>query len=93
MTKYVDADKLAAEGWFLQRTLRDQTSISIETKQLRDVSAADVKPVVKGRWISRDKRGSHVCSVCGDEWVFNPDHGGFCYCPTCGADMRGGEKE
>lgn len=64
-----------------------------EIRALQNIPAADVKPVVKGRWISRDKRGSYVCSICGDEWVFNPDHGGFCYCPHCGADMREGEEE
>lgn len=88
MTEYIDREALHTafdEFYFTQKKSLRET--------INYVPAADVKPVVKGRWISRGKRGSHVCSVCGDEWVFNPDHGGFCYCPTCGADMRGGEKE
>ena len=87
MTEYIDREALHTafdEFYFTQKKSLRET--------INYVPAADVKPVVKGRWISRDKRGSHVCSVCGDEWVFNPDHGGFCYCPHCGADMREGEE-
>lgn len=88
MTEYIDREALHTafdEFYFTQKKSLRET--------INYVPAADVKPVVRGKWISRGKRGSHVCSICGDEWVFNPDHGGFCYCPTCGADMRGGEKE
>lgn len=88
MTEYIDREALHTafdEFYFTQKKSLRET--------INYVPAADVKPVVRGKWISRDKRGSYVCSICGDEWVFNPDHGGFCYCPTCGADMRGGEKE
>ena len=65
------------------------------------IPAADVRPVVRGRWISADDgetiiklkygepQGSCFCSVC-HEWLVASDEydvkGNFC--PNCGADMR-----
>lgn len=61
--------------------------------------AADVKPVVHGKWIYDDKQvpldemgcptGSCWCSECGD-WLSASDEysvRGY-FCPNCGADMR-----
>ncbi len=55
---------------------------------LEDYPAADVRPVVRGRW--KLEEGIMYCSECNksphyvyipvDEWNF---------CPNCGADMRG----
>ena len=63
---------------------------------IRSITAADVRPVVRGKW-----ENNH-CSVCGMmpmgeeiweccdfaptkfEWFMN-------FCPTCGAEMREGE--
>lgn len=54
------------------------------------VPAADVAPVVHGRWIA-DGDGYHWtynCSICGwkDGYPFNGRHN---YCPWCGAKMDG----
>ena len=61
------------------------------------VPAADVRPVVRGKWIRRsDDSCVATCSVCGKE-----NHYAFCimslaeqslvqqdmFCPFCGADM------
>jgi rubredoxin len=58
--------------------------------------AADVRPVVRGKWIDRDDDyyGWNVwaCSACGEEFVLaegTPDMNNYHYCPNCGADMRG----
>ena len=69
-------------------------------------TAADVRPVVRGKWISNDDgetiiklkygepQGSCFCSVC-HEWLVASDEydvkGNFC--PNCGADMRGTNDE
>jgi hypothetical protein len=52
------------------------------------IPAADVAPVVHGRWI-----GSYDfhCSVCGVYQNFYT--GRTNYCPNCGARMRGAEDE
>lgn len=51
--------------------------------------AADVAPVVHGRWISKNHHGYEwifVCSNCGyiDGYPFNDRSN---YCPNCGAKM------
>lgn len=56
--------------------------------------AADVRPVVRGRW----EPGNPICPICGeskfkgldaDIWAdWMPPH-----CPNCGADMRGVDSD
>ena len=49
--------------------------------------AADVAPVVHGRWkTNSDRPDSLICSVCKcgfDMWKHDPHN----YCPNCGAKM------
>ena len=54
--------------------------------------AADVAPVVHGRWNSMDGyKTRKVCSECG--WDV-PEYGKFySYCPNCGAKMDGGNGD
>ena len=56
------------------------------------IPAADVAPVVHGRWNSMDGYKMRVvCSVCG--WDV-PEYGKFySYCPNCGAKMDGGDGD
>lgn len=53
--------------------------------------AADVVPVVHGRWNNMDGyKTRKVCSECG--WDV-PEYGKFySYCPNCGAIMDGGDN-
>ena len=60
-------------------------------KYVENLPAADVAPVVHGRWISKNHHGYEwvfVCSNCGyiDGYPFNDRSN---YCPNCGAKMRG----
>lgn len=50
-----------------------------------EVPAADVRPVVHGKW---ENTGSDVwkCSICC--YGVMPWNAGMNYCPNCGADMR-----
>ena len=54
--------------------------------------AADVAPVVHGRWNSMDGYKTRVvCSECG--WDA-PEYGKFySFCPNCGAKMDGGNGD
>lgn len=63
---------------------------------VEDFPAADVRPVVRGKWHSRFYyREStkaydcemHVCSECGSEWSYDAETGSsdFNFCPNCGA--------
>jgi hypothetical protein len=58
---------------------------------IMNAPAADVRPVVRGKWITYRPDCRPVCdwkcSACG----YDPDLGWqpfFNYCPNCGADMR-----
>ena len=60
---------------------------------IEDMPTIEAKPVVHGRWISKNHHGYEwvfVCSNCGyiDGYPFNDR---FNYCPNCGAKMD--EKE
>lgn len=57
--------------------------------ELRDVPAADVAPVVHGRWMpfhSETAGDIQYCSACEIGFDAKTD-----YCPHCGAKMDGGE--
>jgi len=62
--------------------------------RLHDIPAADVRPVVRGRWIDRDDDyygwNMWACSACGEEFVLTegtPDMNDYHFCPNCGALM------
>lgn len=59
---------------------------------LDEVPAADVRPVVRGKWI--DVSPAHIkvfrCDQCGEETTDTClDKPRANFCPNCGADMRG----
>lgn len=54
------------------------------------IPAADVAPVVYGRWI--EDLDEMECSVCKRQWNYcDNDTNTFNYCPNCGAKMDGVE--
>ena len=57
---------------------------------LENVPAADVVPVVHGRWVTHYRSGTTVAegyvSTCCDMWNNRKSD----YCPNCGAMMDGG---
>lgn len=55
---------------------------------IEDAPAADVAPVVHGRWVFGGD-GCVICSKCNEE-ESNNNHRNFC--PHCGAKMDGGNK-
>ena len=57
---------------------------------LKTFPAADVRPVVRGRW----EPGNQNCTVCGESKFKGLDADVWAdwmppFCPNCGADMRG----
>ena len=66
-----------------------------------ELSAADVRPVVRGRWVKLYEDpldGSFYCSNCKGEIDIadggdTPLNRGLYYCHNCGADMRGSDVE
>lgn len=55
--------------------------------KIEHLPAADVRPVVRGKWHEYDDDyGSICCSVCEED---APCDYPWNFCPNCGADMRG----
>lgn len=52
-------------------------------------TAADVAPVVHGRWIYDEKAQRPYCSVCKG-YFYGATNSPMSYCPNCGAKMDGG---
>lgn len=61
-------------------------------RDVRDMPAADVAPVVHGKWLTHsDRPDSLICSVCEcgfDMWKHDKHN----FCPNCGAKMDGGNE-
>ncbi len=60
------------------------------SKRLERIPAADVRPVVRGKWIQCKNWTKCVCSACSWEITFVTGNS-YNFCPNCGADMK--EKE
>lgn len=61
-------------------------SVDYIKRHIKELSAADVRPVVRGEWIDECS-----CSVC--HWTRVNEDGfplvtDYNFCPNCGADMR-----
>jgi len=59
--------------------------------QVKKAPAADVAPVVHGRWELNKVYGDYECSVCkqGDVLALHFKRMKLYYCPNCGARMDG----
>ena len=81
MAEHINKDKA-------KRLLHIEYAYAAE-QLLDEIPAADVVPVVHGRWNNMDGyKTRKVCSECG--WDV-PEYGKFySYCPNCGAKMDGG---
>lgn len=61
------------------------------TQEINSIPAADVAPVVHGRW----ENGNPICPVCGEDKFKDLDADIWCdwqldFCPNCGAKMDEG---
>lgn len=75
--------------------VRDHFCDSARTLEDIDaIPAADVRPVVRGRWERIDGLDEldprMRCSVCGSVETPLASHR---FCPVCAADMKGGESD
>lgn len=64
--------------------------------EITSIPAADVAPVVHGRWVSVAGKRDRICSRClRNEPYKNADDDAevFEFCPHCGAKMDGGDSD
>ena len=70
--------------------------LSIIQHDLLTMCAADVAPLVHGRWVSVAGKRDRICSRClHNEPYKNADDDAevFEFCPHCGAKMDGGDSD
>lgn len=97
MAKYIDREaayraiEIACNGCPCEKTVAGSVchdcSIMKAKSEFQALPAADVRPVVRGKWIDG------FCSACHTEAIteWNDVGGEYAlsnFCPNCGADMR-----
>lgn len=55
---------------------------------IRQLPAADVRPVVRGKWVQNEDCTVNTCDKCGYSFAHEGYVAFFNFCPNCGADMR-----
>ena len=73
-------------------TMETETDAAVVLRMIDDAPAADVAPVVHGRWMKR-RNGGTLCSRCGHYTQYKGqvlDMSEAIACPWCGAKMDGG---
>lgn len=86
MAEYIERGTAIAKLTALEVTEPSATMTDAK-RLLADMPAADVAPVLYGRWeTNSDRPDTLICSMCKcgfDMWKHDPHN----YCPNCGAKM------
>lgn len=85
MSDYISRDEIFS----VWRSMPKPASISSLTDAINRTPAADVEPVVHGRW----EPGNQICPVCGEDKFKDLDADIWSdwtppCCPNCGAKMK-----
>lgn len=87
MTEYIEREKVLGKGVPVDGFFSNM----ISAWDVANIPAADVAPVVHGRWVKvSEYMPIYNCSICGNRNLFG-DNVFFNYCPNCGAKMDGDE--
>lgn len=100
MDDYIKRDDAIMTAMNYEGTGNAQDASQDIAADLTSIPAADVRPVVRGKWIQTtqpmgwEDEECAECSVCGedfvlDEWSMDDFTNTMNFCPNCGADMRG----
>lgn len=86
MAEYIERE--TAIAWFMPYAHAGESiDADVVISDIKGMKAADVVPVVHGRWIEHDD-GVFTCSECG-----NAESNESYFCPNCGAKMDGGDSD
>lgn len=90
MADYIDREALLTHQYNASHSnLPQLAEMVVGVEDIEDAPAADVAPVVHGRWI--EDHDYLKCAECGVmvKWDFTFfDIGNWNYCPNCGAKMQ-----
>lgn len=88
MAEYIEREAvLATRVWVEEADLNGFEYIPVHA--VKAILAADVAPVVRGRW-ERTQDGAAYCTACKRK--MNPSQYGYAFCGLCGAKMDGERK-
>ena len=80
--------------WFMPYAHAEESiDADVVIADIKGMKAADVAPVVHGRWVPTKAPFMNECkdcSVCGYRTVWGHRYN---YCPNCGAKMDGGDND
>ena len=87
MAEYINREETKRElsGWCILLNSPHLLSRDDTMFLLDNIPAADVAPVVHGRWIEYQIPHVICCSNC--DWATDAEEKNFQYCPMCGARM------
>lgn len=95
MKEYIDRAKYRERLSNLESWCQDlrKPGLTQALQMFDEIPAADVVPVVHGRWnvIEGRRLDNAICSNCGRR--FQAYYGAYSFCPNCGAKMDGGESD
>lgn len=58
-------------------------------ERIKSIPAADVRPVVRGKWENVEPNFMAKCSNCRRYYISRDEKYEFHFCPNCGAMMEG----
>ena len=101
MAEYIDREELLTHQYNASHSSWPQLAeMVVGVEDVEDAPAADVAPVVHGRWEdSTDEwfgTDVYTCSKCRESYVLvegTPKQNLWHYCPNCGAKMDGGDGD
>lgn len=93
MADYIERRALLEKAW--DADTRCGYVQVVDVGDIESAEAADVAPVVHGRWIYHGEERGYTCSECGSICLLNHESDWFesVWCPHCGARMDGAAHE
>lgn len=91
MAEYIERETMIQaireyNGFFQDSPSTNHMILKMEAEDVaRDLEAADVAPVVHGKWMITGRTGRAMCSNCGNK--YREHYSDYFYCPLCGAKM------
>ena len=99
MADYIEREKVKL--CIFEYGVRNRYNSSISSacenleRRMNYIPAADVRPVVRGKWTRRKSKLYTMCSACGYGYSNSHYHEveEFKFCPNCGAMMEASDGE
>ena len=90
MDEYIERENAIA--WFMPYVhVGESIDADVVISDIKGMKAADVAPVVHGRWVEYQIPPIICCSNC--DWATGIEEKNFQHCPNCGAKMDGGDSD